>query len=135
MSSLYESEPLRWRAPRSLRVGRFFMDYNARDWDNLAAYFKFSKNYDSIQEYYDAYYRHLSLIAASELTTEPVREHAHDLLERVTLSTMEEVYSEYELQQLRSKTTKSIQKGMLRLNREAGEDLARGNFYFGGSCG
>lgn len=127
------SSPLDTPAPQSLVLGHFFHTYAARHWGDLVAYLNNSKDQDSVESYYAAYIRDLKRIQSSSLVSEAVKKHAQKLSGgggggggSTNLAAMRTAFAHIQLRELRNQATNSIQRGMLQLNKEAGDKLAEG---------
>ncbi|KAG0299192.1 hypothetical protein BGZ97_003830 [Linnemannia gamsii] len=123
------SSPLDTPAPQGLVLGHFFHTYAARHWGDLVAYLNNSKDQDSVENYYAAYIRDLNRIQSSPLVSEAIKKHAQKLSSggvNSNLAAMRTALDHIQLRELRNQATTSIQKGMLQLNKEAGDRLAEG---------
>ncbi|KAF9912504.1 hypothetical protein EC991_010591 [Linnemannia zychae] len=119
------SSPLDSPAPQGLVLGRFFHTYAARHWGDLVAYLNNSKDQDSVENYHTAYIRDLKRIHSSPLISEAIKKHAQKLIS-TNLVSIRNAFDNIQLRELRNQATTSIQKGMLQLNKEAGDRLAEG---------
>ncbi|KAF9118398.1 hypothetical protein BGW39_001221 [Mortierella sp. 14UC] len=124
-STTSSSSPLDNPAPQGLVLGHFFHTYAARHWGDLVAYLNNSKDQDSVENYHAAYVRDLKRIHSSPLVSEAVKKHAQKLTS-TNLVSMRNAFENIQLRELRNQATTSIQKGMLQLNKEAGDRLAEG---------
>ncbi|KAF9182370.1 hypothetical protein BGZ51_004804 [Haplosporangium sp. Z 767] len=127
MASSSQSSPLDSHASQSIVVSRFFHSYAARHWGDLSAYVKNSKERRSANVYLDAYKRDLGKIKDSQKTCKVVKDYAGKLLRKVKLNEMVVALEEHELTEIRKSTLRSMQKGVLHLNKEASEEIARGH--------
>ncbi|KAF9341082.1 hypothetical protein BGZ91_011061 [Linnemannia elongata] len=131
-SSSSSSSPLDIPAPQNLVLGHFFHTYAARHWGDLVAYLNNCKDQDSVENYYAAYIRDLKRIQSSSLVSDAVKKHALKLSggggggSSTNLAAMRTAFDHIQLRELRNQATNSIQKGMLQLNKEAGDKLAEG---------
>ena len=128
-SSSSSSSPLDTPAPQGLVLGLFFHTYAARHWGDLVAYLNNAKDQDSVENYYAAYIRDLKRIQSSSLVSEAVKKHAQKLSGgggNTNLAAMRTAFDHIQLRELRNQATNSIQKGMLQLNKKAGDKLAEG---------
>lgn len=128
-SHTFSSSPLDTPAPQNLVLGQFFHTYAARHWGDLVAYLNNSKDQNSVENYYAAYIRDLNRIQSSPLVSEAIKKHAQKLSSggaNNNLAAMRAAFDHIQLRELRNQATTSIQKGMLQLNKEAGDKLAEG---------
>ncbi|KAK3830040.1 MAG: hypothetical protein J3R72DRAFT_260609 [Linnemannia gamsii] len=122
--SFSSSSPLDHPAPQGIVLGHFFHTYAARHWGDLVAFLNNSKDQDSVENYHAAYIRDLKRIQSSPLvSSETVKKHAQKLLS-TNLVSMRSAFDNIQLRELRNQATTSIQKGILQLNKEAGDRLA-----------